>query len=168
MKTTPEHASTGFELAQLAWVVKDIRSATEYFRDVMGVGGLENISTSKAKDYDGTYYGKPSDGENLVAQTYAGGVFMEIIQPVSGNSIFQDFIAENPDGGLQHIAFRVPIAELDNVIARYEKNGYEIASRFDTPVADIVFFDTRREIGIFTEIMGITEDGYEAIEKMKG
>ena len=45
---------------------------------------------------------------------------------------------------------------------------YGISSTFDTPIAKIVFFDTRQEIGIFTEIMGITDGGIAVIEKMKG
>jgi len=30
-----------------------------------------------------------------------------------------------------------------------------------------VFFDTRKEIGVFREIMGITEEGERAVRKMK-
>jgi hypothetical protein len=35
------------------------------------------------------------------------------------------------------------------------------------PVAEIVFFDTYKEIGIATEIIGLTEEGIEFVEKMK-
>jgi methylmalonyl-CoA/ethylmalonyl-CoA epimerase len=60
-----------------------------------------------------------------------------------------------------------PIANLDNVIAEFENKGYSVISSFDTPIAMIVFFDTRKEIGVFTEIMGITEIGVAAVEEMK-
>ena len=36
-----------------------------------------------------------------------------------------------------------------------------------TPIAEIVFFDTRKEIGVPTE-MGITEEGKKAVQKMMG
>jgi methylmalonyl-CoA/ethylmalonyl-CoA epimerase len=42
-----------------------------------------------------------------------------------------------------------------------------VVSSFDTPIAKIIFFDTREEIGIFTEIMGITKNGEKAIQEMK-
>jgi hypothetical protein len=37
----------------------------------------------------------------------------------------------------------------------------------DIEVAKIVFFDTYKEIGVMTEIMGITEEGEEQVQKMK-
>jgi hypothetical protein len=42
-----------------------------------------------------------------------------------------------------------------------------VISSFDTTIAKIVFFDTRKEIGVFTEIMGITKEGETIVEKMK-
>ena len=36
------------------------------------------------------------------------------------------------------------------------------------PIAKIFFFDSSKDIGVFTEIMGITEEGEKAVQKMKG
>jgi methylmalonyl-CoA/ethylmalonyl-CoA epimerase len=99
--------------------------------------------------------------------TYSGGTFIEIIQPISGKSIFKDYIDNNPAGGVQHIAYSTPITNLDNVIAEFANKGFTVVSSFDTPIAKIVFFDTRKEIGVFTEIMGITKEGEKAVEEMK-
>ena len=70
-------------------------------------------------------------------------------------------------GGVHHIAYSTPITNLDNVISDFESKGYEVVSSFDTPIAKIVFFDTREEIGVFTEIMGITAEGEKAVQEMK-
>ncbi len=153
--------------AQIAWVVKDVEKAKTFFREMFGVKNFSPTGTTRLQDYDGTYYGELADAENLVAMTYSGGTFIEIIQPVSGKSIFQDYIVDHPAGGIQHIAYSTPIANLDNVIADFEHKGYRIVSSFDTPIAKIVFFDTREAIGVFTEIMGITEEGEIAVEEMK-
>lgn len=80
----------------------------------MGVSNFSKTITSRAQDYEGTYYGEPSDAETLVSMGYSGGTFIELIQPVSGNSMFQDY-----------------------------------------------------EIGVMTELMGITEEGEEQVLKMK-
>lgn len=40
-------------------------------------------------------------------------LFIELIQPISGKSIFKDYIDNNPTGGVQHIAYSTPIANLD-------------------------------------------------------
>lgn len=123
--------------------------------------------TTRLQDYDGTYYGELVDAENLVTMTYSGGTFIEIIQPISGKSIFKDYIDNNPTGGIQHIAYSTPIANLANVISAFESKGFNVVSSFDTPIAKIVFFDTREEMGVFTEIMGITKEGAKAVQEMK-
>ena len=98
---------------------------------------------------------------------YSGGTFIELIQPVSGNSIFQDYIDTNPAGGIQHVAYSLPVAKLDKVISEFADKGFPVISSFDHPIAKIVFFDTRKEIGIMTEIMGITGEGEKAVQQMK-
>jgi len=159
--------SLGLNFAQIAWVVKDITVAKKFLQDVLGIGNLSNVVTIQVKEFDATYYGEPSDAESLVSQAYSGGTFIELIQPLSGPSIFRDYIEKNPAGGVQHVAYRVPVANLDNVISEFADKGFPVISSFDTPIAKIVFFDTYKEIGVMTEIMGITKEGEEQIEKMK-
>ena len=159
--------SIGLNFAQIAWVVKDITVAKKFFQDVLGISSLSNVVTIRVKEFDATYYGEPSDAESLVSQAYSGGTFIELIQPLSGPSIFHDYIEKNPAGGVQHVAYRVPVANLDKIISEFADKGFPVISSFDTPIAKIVFFDTYKEIGVMTEIMGITKEGEEQIEKMK-
>ncbi len=81
---------------QVAWVVKDIKTAERFFRDVMGIDNFGKVINIRAQKFEGTYYGKPSDAEWLVSAAYSGGSFLELIQPVSGRSIFQDYLEKNP------------------------------------------------------------------------
>jgi methylmalonyl-CoA/ethylmalonyl-CoA epimerase len=159
--------SLDLKFAQIAWVVKDIKVAENFFRDTMGVSNLSKVDTIRVKEFEGTYYGKPSNAESLVAIAYYGGTFIELIQPVSGNSIFQDYLNKNPAGGIQHVAYSIPVAKLDKVISEFADKGFPVISSFNHPIAKIVFFDTYKEIGVMTEIMGITEEGENAVQKMK-
>lgn len=156
----------GLNLTQIAWVVKDIETRLRFFQDVMGIS-FSKVDTIRVKEFGATYYGKPSNAESLVAMAYSGGTFIELIQPVSGNSVFQDYLDKNPAGGIQHIAYSIPVAKLDKVISEFADRGFPVISSFDHPIAKIVFFDTRKEIGVMTEIMGITKEGKEQVEKMK-
>jgi len=167
MDDTDKKASFKLDFAQIAWVMKDVETAKTFFQDMIGVNNFSETVTTRLKEYDGTYYGEPSNAENLVAMAYSGGIFIELIQPISGNSIFKDYIDNNPTGGVQHIAYSTSITNLDKVISDFESKGFAVISSFDTPIAKIVFFDTRKEIGVFTEIMGITEEGEKAVQKMK-
>lgn len=155
------------QFTQIAWVVKDLEKAKTYFQNLLGVTNFSVTTTVELKEYAATYYGESSDAINLLAMAYSGGSFIELIQPVSGRSVFQDYIDKRPSGGVQHIAFSTSITHLEEVIKDYVNRGYPIISSFDTPIAKIVFFDTREDIGVMTEIMGITEEGAKVVEAMK-
>jgi methylmalonyl-CoA/ethylmalonyl-CoA epimerase len=167
MDKTNEKDITGLTPTQIAWVVKDIEKSKSFFQKMLGVINFSPTVTTRLKEYEGTYYGERSDAENLVAMAYSDGTFIELIQPISGKSIFKDYIDSNPTGGVHHIAYSTPITNLDNVISEFENKGYTMISSFDTPIAKIVFFDTREEIGVFTELMGITKEGEKAVQEMK-
>jgi len=167
MDTNITKPSLGLNLAQIAWVVKDIKTVKSFFQDVMGISNFSEVTTIRVKEFDATYYGKPSDAESLVAMAYSGGTFIELIQPISGNSVFQDYLDKNPAGGMQHVAYSIPVARLDKVISEFADKGFPVVSTFNHPIAKIVFFDTYKEIGVMTEIMGITKEGEEQVEKMK-
>ena len=167
MEATAAKTALGLHFTQIAWVVKDIIVAEKFFRDTMGISNFSKVETIRVKEFEGTYYGKPSNAESLVAIAYSGGTFIELIQPLSGNSIFQDYIDKNPAGGIQHVAYSMPVAKLDKVVSEFGDKGFPVISSFNHPVAKIVFFDTYKQVGVMTEIMGITEEGVAAVEKMK-
>lgn len=160
--------SSDLKLTQTAWVVKDIVVAERFFKDILGISGFGKPMTIRAQDFEATYYGKRADAESLVSMAYSGGTFIEIIQPISGQSVFQDYLDKNPAGGLQHIAYSIPLADFDKVVSEFADKGYPTVATYNTPIARIVFFDTCKDIGIMTELMGITEEGEEQVEKMKG
>ena len=157
----------GLKLTQIAWVVKDIETTLRFFQDVMGINNFSKVDTIRVNEFGATYYGEPSNAESLVAMAYSGGTFIELIQPVSGNSVFQDYIDKNPAGGIQHMAYSIPVDKLNKIISEFSDKGFPVISSFDHPIAKIVFFDTRKEIGVMTEIMGITQEGEKAVQQMK-
>ena len=167
MDTNMIKTSLGLNLAQIAWVVKDIKTTKRFFQDVIGISNFSKVETIRVKEFEATYYGKPSNAESLVSMAYSGGTFIELIQPISGNNIFQDYLDKNPAGGVQHVAYRIPVARLDKVISEFADKGLPVISSFNHSIAKIVFFDTYKEIGVMTEIMGITKEGEEQVEKMK-
>jgi len=167
MATIATKTSLDLKFAQIAWVVKDIKVAEKFFKDTMGIRDFGKTVTIRAQDVEGTYYGEPTDAESLVSMAYSGGIFIELIQPLSGRSMFQDYLDKNPGGGVQHIAYSIPVAQLDKVISEMANKGFQVVTSFNHPIAKIVFFDTSKEIGVFTEIMGITKEGEEQVQNMK-
>jgi len=155
------------EFAQIGWVVPDIHAAVKFLTNTMGIAGFHQPELMRAKDLGMTYHGKVLAGEWLTTQAYKGTTFIELIQPVSGESIFHDYLARYPLGGTQHLAFRLPVSDFEKVRDNLHEQGYPIISEVDHPIARMAFFDTYQTLGIATEIMGITPEGWIAIEQMQ-
>lgn len=154
------------EFAQIGWVVPDINVTIKFLGRSLGVS-FPQPHRYRAEELNIKYFGEvvPSDG--LTTQIYNGGSFIELIQPLSGQSVFHDYLAKNPDGGVQHLAFRLPVSGFEQVVNDLIQQGYALIGEVDHPIARMKFFDTYKVMGVATEIMGITPDGIAAIEKMK-
>ena len=161
------NGSFGSHFNQVAWVVKDIRAAEKYFTEVLGVPNFVKLENLKAAELEGTYYGKPANFEIHLYLAYSGGCMIELIQPLSGESIYQDFLDKNPDGGVQHIAFMVPVAELESSISDLTGKGYPVITSLTMPIAKVAYFDTFKQIGVVTEIIGATDAGFAFVEQLK-
>lgn len=157
----------GLELAQIGWVVPDIHAAVKFLANALGIAGFPEPEHIRAQDLGMTYYGQAVAGEWLTTQTYNGGAFIELIQPVSGQSMFHDYLSQYPAGGTQHIAFRLLVSDFDRVTSDLREQGYAIISEVDHAIARMAFFDTYQTLGVATEIMGITPEGWSAIEQMQ-
>ena len=167
MDTTTTNSSSDLHFTQIAWVVKDIKAAKRMFSEMMGISNFSEVEIIRLAEFEGTHYGEPSDAESLVAMAFTGETFIELIQPLSGHSIFQDYLDKNPAGGVHHLAYSIPVAKLDNIISEMADKGFQVITSVNHPIARIVCFDTSKEIGVFTEIMGITEEGERAVQMMK-
>ena len=154
------------EFAQIGWVVPDINATVKFLEKSLGVA-FPKPERYDAEELNIKYYGKVVPGDGLTTQTYNGGAFIELIQPLSGQSLFHDYLAKYPAGGVQHLAFRLPVNGFDQVVEDITKQGYPVIGEVDHPIARMKFFDTYKTTGVATEIMGITPEGWKALEQME-
>ena len=157
----------GLEFAQIGWVVPDIHAAVQFLAGTLGIAGFPEPQHVRAQDLDMTYHGKVVAAEWLTTQAYNGGTFIELVQPLSGQSMFHDYLAQYPAGGTQHLAFRMPVSDFERITNELRDQGYALISEVDHPIARMAFFDTYQTLGVATEIMGITPEGWIAIEQMQ-
>lgn len=155
------------ELAQICWVVKDIHAAVDFFSKGLGISGFPSPELVRAQELGMTYRGEVVAGDWLTTQAYNGVVFVELVQPLSGQSMFHDYLKQYPAGGAQHFAYRLSVSNFEEIVGEFRAKGYEIISAVDHPIARMAFFDTYETIGAATEIMGITPEGWNAVEQMK-
>jgi methylmalonyl-CoA/ethylmalonyl-CoA epimerase len=154
------------EFAQIGWVVPDIHATVQFLTHALGIAFPEPQHV-RAQDLHMSYRGEVVAAEWLTTQTYNGGTFIELIQPLSGQSMFHDYLEKYPQGGTQHLAYRLPVAGFERIVNELSEQGYEIISAVDHPIARMAFFDTYATLGMATEIMGITPEGWKAIEQMQ-
>lgn len=157
----------GLEFAQIGWVVPDIHTSVKFLSNSLGIAGFPPPEHMRAQDLGMSYYGKVVDAEWLTTQAYNGGAFIELIQPLSGQSIFHDYLEKYPAGGTQHLAFRLPVSDFGRITGELSGQGYEVISEVDHPIARMAFFDTYKTLGLVTEIMGITPEGWAIIKQME-
>ncbi len=159
--------SFGSQFSQVAWVVPDIIASEKYFRDVLGISNFVKMENLRSEELEGRYYGNPDNYVFHLYMAYSGGTMLELIQPVSGESIFAEYLQKNPNGGVQHIAYSIPADQLSKAIEELTDKGYPAVQSLSLPVANVAFFDTRKEIGVMTEIIGLTEAGVGFVEELK-
>jgi methylmalonyl-CoA/ethylmalonyl-CoA epimerase len=93
---------------QIGVVVADIDQATRNLTEIFGLGPFRVIDwpPQGREDIQRFYYSEPGDFTARMAFTELGPVELELIQPVSGKSIWADFLQEK-GGGIHHIRFNV-------------------------------------------------------------
>ena len=106
---------------QIALVVKDIQAAAENYWNILGIGPWEIYSWEAPTVYDRKYYGEPAWAREKIALAQVGAVQLELVQPVEGESIYQDFLTEHGEG-LHHLNFLVD--DLDGTAEILAEEGF--------------------------------------------
>ena len=159
--------SFGAHFGQVSWVVPDIHAAETFFRDVVGIAHFVKMENLRAAELEGTYRGQPATYSFHLYMAYSGGSMIELIQPVSGESLFQEWLARHPQGGVQHVAYTVPEAGFDQAVAELTGKGYPVLASLRLPVARVAFFATYQPIGVVTEIIGVTGAGVDFVNQLR-
>ena len=154
------------KFCQIAWVVKDIAKAEKFFVETMGIPRFLHMDHLAAKDTEGTYLGKPADWVCHLYIAYAGDTQVELIQPVSGASMFQESLDRHGDA-VQHVAYWLDESEYDAAAAKLTSSGYPEIQGMTLPIARVGYFDTRAAMGVVTELVGSTQEGHEFRENLK-
>ena len=101
-------------IIQIAWVVEDIDAAESQWGAAFGIAKWTRIPDVHFGPDSCTYRGEPSDHVAHVSMAYAGDLQLELIQPVSGENIYTEFLAEHGPG-LHHGCWEVD--DLDVALA---------------------------------------------------
>ncbi len=135
-------------IRQLGYVVSDLDEALNYWVDVLGAGPFFLIKHCALKDQ--IYRGLPSAVDVDIALGNSGEVQIELIYQHSDEpSIYNE---TNPSGhlGLHH--FGVMPNDFERAKETMLQQGCEEAFACTVNNAKLAYFDTRKQIGHFTEL----------------
>jgi len=141
---------------QIGVVVADIDQVTRYLSEIFGIGPFRIIDwpPEGRTDIQKFYHSEPGDFTARMAFTELGSVELELIQPVSGKSIWADFLQEK-GGGIHHIRFNVDeLTPVQEYLAGYDILPAQHGSGI-RPGTTWMNFGSEEKIGFVIEVMKV-------------
>lgn len=141
-------------IVQLAIVVKDVRKTVEKYWNILGIGPWDIYEIVPPALHERNYQGKEGDFTYWLAMTMAGPVQLELAQPISGGSVYADFLAEHGEG-LHHIATKVDnVKETTKIMKQAGFSNLMSASLYDGGFA---YYDTFKPLKCIVEAVQMPE-----------
>jgi catechol 2,3-dioxygenase-like lactoylglutathione lyase family enzyme len=104
-KTSPAKIKVE-KITQVAIACYDVRMVAENYWNILGIGPWDFHDWEYPKVHHRTYCGEPFWSREKICMTDVGGVELELMQPLDGPSLYQDFLEEHGEG-LHHVQFMV-------------------------------------------------------------
>src|SRR5579864_922534 len=119
-------------------VVNDLDACVEEYYNTLGWGPW-NIYEYKAPRFrDAIVRGKPAQFTYLGAETKVGNVWIELLQPLEGRSLFNDWL-ETRGEGLHHLGYGAATRdEAEAIRHSYEQAGTRVL--FEGWIDDVYFY----------------------------
>ena len=137
------------ELIQVAYLVRDLDAAMKRHWEVCRIGPWHVYTFEAPEVRDYIYRGKPASHTVLIAVTKGPGIQQELIQPVRGRSIYDEFL-ETRGEGLHHI--KLYYSDCAKAVADYARRGYRViqSGKFDDD--EHYYLDTEKDFGYILEL----------------
>ncbi|MEZ5666195.1 MAG: VOC family protein [Alphaproteobacteria bacterium] len=108
-------------LIQVCIVTRDHRKTLQGFVN-LGIGPW-TIRTVDRSNLSATYLGQPADFSVKLCLANSQNMNWEVIEPVSGRSLYSDFL-ESRGEGVQHLAFNCNGVAYDERVRQFVERGY--------------------------------------------
>jgi len=89
-------------ISQIGLVVRDLQQTMEQYTKLLGWGPWNVYRHEAPRLYDTVVRGEPAEFTMLGAETHVGDIGFELLQPLSGRSIYDEWLEERGEG-LHHV-----------------------------------------------------------------
>jgi hypothetical protein len=123
------------QIVQVAHLVRDLDATLERYYNDFGMGPWDIYTYGPHNVQNSMYRGKPSDHVYCLAVTWQGQIQIEIMQPMTGYSIYDEFLEKHGEG-MHHI--KLFYNDCDKAVREYEAKGYKVIQSGN--IGDDVFY----------------------------
>ena len=141
------------QIQQIAWLTRDLEKSMQAWIDILRIGPWRVFRFTEKTVRNLKVDGRPVEGpfEFRIAITYVGAMEIELIQPVSGPMIYEDYLRRRGEG-LHHIKEKIPDDRMESVVKDYEAMGIAVTQTGQF-VADFHFYlDTEPKLDFVFEL----------------
>jgi len=131
--------------------VKDLQQTVERYWDILGIGPWSIYTATPPELTDTVLRGRYTRFSMKLAFAKVGSVILELVQPLEGESIYKEFLAEKGEG-IHHIA-SYSVDDLDKTLALLEKRGIGVLQRGRWIGVSFAYVDTERTLGAIVELL---------------
>jgi hypothetical protein len=136
-----------FKIDQIGYVYRDIQKQAKLLEESLK---LPKFSFLENRDTPYEYRGKPTIISTKLAFSRTLSTQIELIQHISGDCIFKEFLDEKRREGLHH--FGIFVDQLNPIIDYYKKEGFEIVhSGLTAGRQKVAYLDTYDLLGVYLE-----------------
>lgn len=157
---------SGQSPTQIAWVTPSLDATEQALSALLGVKKWIPLPNIHFAPDDCTYRGQPADFVADISLSYAGDMQLELIAPVSGESIYTEFLRDCGPG-LHHIC--VETDDIEAALAEAAANGGEVVQRGTMPGGMEFAYVSAAHAGVpFLEIARISPEIRQFFDYIKG
>ena len=108
-------------VAQIAFVVEDLDKTVKNYMERFGIGPWHFYTYGKPLVKRMTRKGQPAEYKMRVALSYFGPMRIELIQPLEGDTVYEEFVQKH-GYGIHHLGILVD--DMDKALEEAEQGGF--------------------------------------------
>jgi catechol 2,3-dioxygenase-like lactoylglutathione lyase family enzyme len=150
------HAQTP---VQIAWVTRDLDATEKALTSLLGAKRWFRVPDVHFGPDSCTYRGRPADFVAHISLSYAGETQLELIAPVSGESIYTEFL-DTAGPGLHHVCIEAADPDgFDAALEAAENQGASVVQQGTMPGGIRFAYVAAKDAGVpYLEIAHIPSD----------
>ena len=137
------------DVLQVGIVVHDLQKSLETYWRLLGVGPWKIYTYAPPMLHGAMVRGRPVDCSFQIAHAQAGPTQLELIQPLTGPSIYREWLQTKGEGP-HHIQSKVE--NLEEVLAAFAALGIDVLMSGKFGEGEFYYLDTEPILGVIYEI----------------